>query len=67
MPKHHSLPALQLGDLEIALGDAVVLSPEDDEEEEADDAAPLALVQAMWQTADGEAQCRPAEPCRGAR
>ena len=39
----------QLGDLEVALGDAVLLAAEDD-----DEAAPLALVQAMWQTADGE-------------
>ncbi|PSC75867.1 DNA (cytosine-5)-methyltransferase 1-like [Micractinium conductrix] len=38
----------KLGDFEIALGDAVELSAEDDEE-----AAPLALVQAMWQNADG--------------
>lgn len=51
---------LQLGDLEIALGDAVALSPEDDDDEEADGAAPLALVQAMWQAADGEAQAAPA-------
>lgn len=43
----------KLGDLEIALGDAVALSPEDDDDEEADGAAPLALVQAMWQAADG--------------
>jgi DNA (cytosine-5)-methyltransferase 1 len=38
----------KLGDLEIALGDAVQLTAEED-----DESAPLALVQAMWQTADG--------------
>lgn len=48
-----------MADAEIALGDAVLLRAEDDEDEE--DAAeegpaelPLGLVQAMWQTSDGE-------------
>ena len=44
----HRHPPPQLGDFEVALGDAVLLTAEDD-----DEAAPLALVQALWQTADG--------------
>ena len=52
-------PHLQVGDFEFGLGDAVLLSLEDDEnkegeeEEEEEVLPPLALVQAFWQTADG--------------
>ena len=42
------LPTLQVGEVQVALGDAVLLAAEED-----DEGAPLALVQAMWQTADG--------------
>lgn len=69
------LPALalafhpQVGDLEVALGDAVLLAAEDEDEVPA-----LALVQAMWQTSDGapprwpaalplsQTHCRPDTP-----
>jgi hypothetical protein len=43
-----SLLLLQLGDLEVGLGDGVLLAAKD-----GDDVAPLGLVQAMWQTSDG--------------
>eukprot|EP00887_Chlorella_sp_A99_P005231 scaffold1.g5231.t1 len=44
----------KLGDVEIALGDAVLLAADEDENEEEGSAAPpLALVQALWQGADG--------------
>ncbi len=47
-PPAHPAKCSQLGDLEIALGDAVLLAADED-----DESAPLALVQAMWQTSDG--------------
>lgn len=53
VPHLTSYTSLQLGAVEIALGDAVLLAGEDDEE-----AAPLALVQAMWQAADGAISLR---------
>lgn len=48
---------VQVGDVEFSLGSVVLLQFEDDEdEEEGEEAAeaPLGLVQAMWQTSDGE-------------
>ena len=47
-PHRSGLCPLQIADAEIAVGDAVLLAAEEDEE-----VAHLALVQAMWQTADG--------------
>lgn len=57
----HPLPP-QLGDSEVALGDAVLLAPEEDEE-----TGPLALVQAMWQAADGTPPPRAAGRLRALR
>ena len=55
---HHSTRGTrtpQVGDLEIALGDTVLLAPEAEEEEEEECASQsMGMVQAMWQTASGE-------------
>ena len=51
---------MKLGKLEVAVGDVLLLAPEEGEEDDeveegAEPAAPLGLVQALWQTSSGAA------------
>lgn len=50
-----------MGEVEVALGAAVLLTPEDEDEEEVAEGGeapqpPIGLVQAMWQTPEGALQ-----------
>jgi hypothetical protein len=50
---------MQVGEVELSLGAVVTLQPEEDDEEEQGDGEqaaepPLGLVQALWQSTDGE-------------
>ena len=46
--------SVKIGSSEVALGDVIALTAVDDEAEEEDTGTPLALLQALWQTPQGE-------------